>query len=204
MIRAVPLGVYVPGTSWIHRIPASAKFIAVLLLIPAVTFLPTQPWHVGIVTAAIAVLYVVARIPVRTAWTQFTPVIPILVGLGLYLWWQNGPVPAATAMLSIFTTLAAANLLTLTTTMEELLHTLERGLAPFGRFGLPVESISLAIALTIRLIPLMFITVNEVFEARKARGADFSFAAFGTPVLVRSIRRAESISEALLARGAAD
>ena len=84
------------------------------------------------------------------------------------------------------------------------MHSVEKMLLPFERFGLPVETITLAISLTLRLIPLQLATVNEVLDARKARGAGFSIVAFGTPVIIRSIRRARNIGDALLARGAGD
>ena len=130
--------------------------------------------------------------------------MPLIALLGLYLWWQNGPAQALTTAFGLVATLAAANLLTLTTTLEELMNGLERNLAPLRRFGVPVDTISLAVSVTIRLIPLMANTVNEVLDARKARGAGLSLTAFGTPVVIRSIRRAQSIGEALMARGAGD
>jgi len=95
-------------------------------------------------------------------------------------------------------------LLTLTTTIEEMMDALERALRPTARLGVPVDTIVLTISLTIRLIPLMLNTINEVLDARKARGAAFSITAFGTPVIIRSIRRAHHIADALWARGAGD
>ena len=106
--------------------------------------------------------------------------------------------------LSIFSAILIAFLLTLTSTVDEIMDSVETSLAPLGRFGFPVENVTLAMSLTIRLIPLMFATVGEVLDARKARGAGFSISAFGTPVLIRSIRRARAIGEALQARGFGD
>ena len=108
---------------------------------------------------------------------------------------------ALTLLIGLLATIAAANLLTLTTPVEELLAALDRALAPFGHTG---ELISLTIALTIRLIPLTLATANEVLAARKARGVGFSFSAFGIPLVIRSVRRAKMMGEALMARGAVD
>lgn len=58
--------------------------------------------------------------------------------------------------------------------------------------------------MTLRLIPLQLAAVDEALQARHARGASASLLAFGTPVVVRSIRRATGIAEALVARGALD
>ncbi|QPK82548.1 energy-coupling factor transporter transmembrane protein EcfT [Corynebacterium qintianiae] len=204
MISYVPLGVYVPGDTPLHRTPPTVKLLALLVFAVLITALPTQPWHTVAALFAVSVLYTLARIPFGTAVRQLTPVVPLVALLGAYLWWQNGPAQALTITFGLLATLAAANLLTLTTTIEQLMTALERNMAPLARFGLPVKNISLAISLTVRLIPLMLQTVNEVLDARKARGAGLSLAAFGTPVVIRSIRRAQNVGEALMARGAGD
>lgn len=154
--------------------------------------------------AVVAAGYAVARVPLRTASGQTAPVLPVLLVLGAFQWWQRGLEFALTTVLVLFASVAAAALLTLTTTIAELMAAVEKGLSPFERFGLPVETISLAVSLTLRLIPLQLATVHEVLAARRARGAGLSVAAFGTPVLVRSIRRARLLAEALIARGAGD
>lgn len=203
-MRHIPLGVHLPGDTAIHRLPAGVKFLALLAFILTSTFLVTGT-PVAAAWCAVALAgYVVARVPVRVALGQVLPVVPVLAVLGAFQWWQRGWEFALTTVLVLLASVAAAALLTLTTTIAELMAAIERGLSPFARFGLPVETISLAVSLTLRLIPLQLATVHEVLAARKARGAGFSIAAFGTPVLVRSIRRARLLAEALIARGAAD
>ena len=201
MIRELPLGVYIPGDTWLHRIGAALKFVLLVVFIIAVTALPTQLWHALVALVFVLVLYVWARIPARVAWRQLVPLLPVLLFLGVFMVWQNGVQSALTLLTDLLATIAAANLLTLTTPVEELLSALDRALAPFGRTG---ELISLTIALTIRLIPLTLATANEVLEARKARGVGFSITAFGIPLVIRSVRRAKMMGEALMARGAVD
>lgn len=203
-MRHIPLGVHLPGDTALHRLPAGVKFLALLTFILTSTFLVTDPLVATVWSAVVLAGYVVARVPVRVALGQILPVVPVLAVLGAFQWWQRGWEFALTTVLVLLASVAAAALLTLTTTIAELMAAIERGLSPFARFGLPVETISLAVSLTLRLIPLQLATVHEVLAARKARGAGFSIAAFGTPVLVRSIRRARLLAEALIARGAAD
>ena len=45
MIRELPLGVYVPGTTLLHRLDPALKFVLLVAFIVVVTALPTQPWH---------------------------------------------------------------------------------------------------------------------------------------------------------------
>lgn len=201
MIRELPLGVYVPGTTLLHRLDPALKFVLLVAFIVVATALPTQPWHAAAALVFVLVLYAWARIPAGLAWRQLVPLLPVLVFLGAFMAWQNGVARASTLLIGLLATIAAANLLTLTTPVEELLAALDRALAPFGRTG---ELISLTIALTIRLIPLTLATANEVLDARKARGVGFSFAAFGIPLVIRSVRRAKMMGEALMARGAVD
>ncbi|GAB3941328.1 energy-coupling factor transporter transmembrane component T family protein [Corynebacterium tapiri] len=196
----VPLGVYIPGTSVIHRTPVLLK-LAVLVAYVIVVALGA-PLIVAVPLVALG--YLCARIPVRIAAGQILPALPILVPLAAVQWWQASLAVALTTIIGLLATIAAAALMTLTTTVAELMDALERGLSPFARFGLPVETISLAISLTIRLIPLQLHSAQEILQARAARGASWSITAFGVPFIVRAIQRARKLAEALVARGVGD
>ena len=204
MRQNIPLGVYVPGTTIIHRLNPSIKFVSLIVFIIASTIWAHTLTHAGICLAAPLLLLAVAKIPPKIVWGQLWPPLPFLLFLGAFNWWQQGWEKALVVMLVIMSSIGMAAVLTLTTTVAEMLEALEKALSPTARFGVPVESISLAISLTIRLIPLQFATVGEVLDARKARGAEFSITAFGAPVMIRSIRRARVIGDALLARGVGD
>ena len=201
MIRELPLGVYIPGDTLLHRMAPALKFVLLVAFIIFTTVWPSEPWQSMSLLTFVLVLYAWARIPMGLAVRQLVPLLPVLLFLGAFMVWQNGIAAALTLLIGLLATIAAANLLTLTTPVQELLDALDRALSPFGRTG---ELISLTIALTIRLIPLTLATANEVLEARKARGAGFSVHAFGTPLVIRSVRRAKMIGEALMARGAVD
>ena len=114
--------------------------------------------------------------------------------------WELG----ITLFLQILASVIAATILTLTTRVSALMDTFDRMLAPLGKLGLPVSTISLAMYLTLRLIPLQVQAVREVLDARRARGASASVTAFGVPVIIRTIRRSRAMSDALLARGVGD
>ena len=201
---SLPLGVYVPGRTVIHRLPAGVKFLVLVVFILAVAVFAREPWQALAATALVATGLAVARIPARVALGQVLPVVPILILLGVFQWWQRGWELAVATVVGILATVAAAALLTLTTTITELMDAFDSGLRPFARFGLPVETITLAMAMTIRLIPLQAAAVHEVLEARKARGLGFSLAALGIPVVIRSVKRARDLGEALMARGVGD
>lgn len=200
----VPLGAYVDTGSVIHRLGAGWKLAALFVFVVATSLLIHTTWVAAALIPAVAIGYFIGAIPWRTALGQLSPPLVLLVPLAGFQWWQRGLAEATVMFFTVYAALMAAILVTLTTTVAEMMDALEGGLAPLARFGVPVELISLAMSLTIRLIPLMLHTVSEVLDARKARGAGASLAAFGTPVIIRSIRRARAIGEALAARGVGD
>lgn len=204
MPKNIPLGFYVDADTIIHRIPAAVKFLALISFI-LVTSLAVKTIAWAALSLSIPlVLFPVARIPLRVAVGQLAPPLYLLVALAAFQWWQKDLTSAVIMFLTIYAAVTAAVLLTLATKVSEMMDSFDRALAPLGRLGVPVENITLAMSLTIRLLPLMLGTVLEVLDARKARGATASLTAFGTPVIIRSIRRARAMGEALHARGVGD
>ena len=121
MIRNVPLGVYVPGTTIIHRMPPLVKFFILIIFILITSIWVTQPLVAGICVAGATVAFVLARIPLTIAIGQLWPPLPLLLCLGAFQWWQLGFSKAATVTLVIFASLMLAVLVTLTTTVEAMM-----------------------------------------------------------------------------------
>ncbi|MDN6258814.1 MAG: energy-coupling factor transporter transmembrane protein EcfT, partial [Corynebacterium sp.] len=194
-------------TSPVHRAAPGVK-LAVLSVFLVASAVLVDSWVGGTVCIALVLLVaLIARIPPRLLVRQLSGALPLLVFLGLMLWWRTDFQQAATMVTVLFSAVGGAVVLTLTTRVSEMMATFERMLAPFARFGVPVDQVSLALTLTLRLIPLQVQAVNDVLDARRARGsrsAAVSLTAFGVPVVVRTILRARSIADALRARGAAD
>lgn len=204
----VPLGLYVPGTSIVHRARPGIKILVLaVFLITTAILVKSWPVAVGCLVAVVLVATVIARVPLRALLRQLTLVLPMLLAVGLLLWWRTTGEKALTTVLVLLASISAALLITLTTRVAAMMDSFEKGLRPLARFGLPVDQISLALTLTLRLIPLQVQMVGEVLDARKARGsrsAGLSPVAFGVPVIVRTILRARGVADALRARGAAD
>lgn len=200
----IPLSVHVPGESVLHRAPAPAKLAGLIAFILVVSLGARTIATAGAAVAVAAAGYPVARIPARVAAWQMLGAVPILAGIAVLQAITASPAKAAVMFLSILACVVAATLLTLTTRVSEMMDALDRALAPLGRRGFPARTVSLALSLTLRLIPLQVAAVEEVLDARRARGAGGSPAAFGVPVVIRTVRRAEAMSDALLARGVGD
>lgn len=193
------IGVYHPGTSLVHRAPALVKLGLLAVLVTVVAVLPS-PIVLGAASVIVVVVFTAARVPARLAFSQVAPIlwvlafaVPVQVIFG---GWEAAAVMAARLVLAV--ALAAAY--TLTTPVTATLDAMQVLLRPLRRWIDP-DRVGLALALTIRCVPLLAELVREVLEARKARGAEGSLVALAVPVIVRALRTAEHLGEALIARG---
>jgi biotin transport system permease protein len=87
--RSLPLGIYRPGTTIWHRIPAGPKLGLVMLVSIAVVLL-RDPWAP---LAALAVALIVsrwARVPARAVWRGLRPFLVVVAVLGAFQWSQRG------------------------------------------------------------------------------------------------------------------
>ena len=197
----VPLGLYLNHKSPVHRLPTAPKLIIVIAFL-LLTGILVDTWLGGALALAIVTLaYAVAKVPPMVAFRQLRGAVIILALLSLLLWWRAGGEQALTTFLTLLAAIAMTILLTLTTRVSDIMDTLTTAMQPFARFGLPVETIALALSLTLRMIPLQVMAATEVLEARKARGTTGSILAFGVPVVIRTINRSKAMGDSLIARG---
>lgn len=196
------IGIFHPGTSLVHRMPALAKLALLAVVVTAVTLLH-WPAALGVASALVVGLFVLARIPARLAWQQITPILWVLAFTVPVQWIFAGWEAAATMGVRLVLAVALAAVYTLTTPVSATLDAMQVLLRPFRRWVDP-DRVGLALALAIRCVPLLADLVREVLEARKARGAEGSPTAFAVPVIVRALRTADHLGEALMARGVDD
>lgn len=197
------LAVYVPRDSVVHRLPAGTKL---LLLVPAAigVLALSQPWQVVVALAVIALLYAAARIPWRTTLEQVRPLLWFLLALGLFqlavAGWQRAVVVVG-AMLGL---VLLATLVSLTTRTTAMVDVVVRWLRPLRPVGVDPERVGLLVALGIRSVAVIIELAREVRQAQLARGASSSPLAFIVPLVVRTLRHADRLADALVARGVED
>ena len=198
------IGLYRPGTSVVHRMSPGWKLLLLVVAILATVIFARTPVEIGCVAVVAALLFAVAGIPVKVAVAQLRPVVWMLAIIGIFqvviTTWQRAVVVCGVLVISV----ALAALVTLTTRVTDMLDTVTRLLGPLRRFGVDPDRVGLMLALAIRCIPLLAGIVHEVGEARKARGLQWSMTALATPVLVRALRTADAMGDALVARGVDD
>jgi biotin transport system permease protein len=197
------IGLYQPGSSVLHRMPAGAKLTIMLVAMVGV-FLLHSWWALAIAAAVLAGLYAVARIPLRSTMAQLWPMRYLLLIVGTLQVFLAGWLPAVMVCGTLLVTVAIAALVTLTTRVSAMLDAVTALLRPLRRLGVDPDRVGLVLAMTIRCVPLMVTIVRAVSEARTARGLGFSVPAMAVPVVLRTLRSADALGEALIARGMDD
>ncbi|MBC3194395.1 energy-coupling factor transporter transmembrane protein EcfT [Pseudonocardia sp. C8] len=197
------LGLHEPGTSPLHRLPAGPSLLVVLAFVTG-TVLTADPRVLGAACGLVALGYLVARIPWRRVRPLLRTLAVLLVLIGAVQWWLLGPERALVIALRLVAAIAAASLFTLTTRVDDLVSAVQRGLGPLRRFGVDPERAGLLVGLTIQSVGTLAAIAGQVRAAARARGAGGSVTAFAVPFMIRTLRHAESLGEALAARGWGD
>ena len=196
-------GLYLPGTSPLHRAPAGFKL---LLLAVATTVLVAlrSPWAVAVGAVLVVGGYAVARLSASVLMAQVRPLRWVVLALLPFQWWQGGWRTATVVVGTMLVAVASAALVTLTTRVIDLLDVVERVAAPLRHIGARPDRLALLLALTLRAVPVLAATLDDVRDARRARGLERSPRALLVPLVVRTLRHADRLGEALVARGVDD
>lgn len=194
---------YQPGSSVLHRSAAGVKLLG-LLVFSTLLVAFQSPVTVLAGFVVVAGLYGVAGFGVRAIVRQVWPLRWFVIFLLPFQWWTAGWQAAVAVVGTLVVAVAGAALITLTTRVSDLLDVIARVLEPARVIGVDPERVALLLALTIRAVPVIAATLQEARDARRARGLERSTRALVTPVVVRTIRHADRVGDALAARGIDD
>ena len=194
------IGLYRPGASVLHRLPAGGKLAALLAVGVGSVLVRTPPQAAALLTVVL-LGYVVARLPAALLWQSVRPLLWVLVPLGVFqvvvAGWQRAVVVVAVMVALVL----LANLVTLTTRTTDLVDVVVRSSRRLTFLGVDPERLGLVLGLGIRSVPLVVDLATEVRDAQHARGRVSSPRAFAVPLIVGALRRADQMGDALAARG---
>ncbi|WP_424467582.1 energy-coupling factor transporter transmembrane component T family protein [Pseudoclavibacter helvolus] len=201
--RGAQLAVYVPGASPVHRLPAGLKLLALVAAGAAVLAI-SSPLAAGIAVAIALLGFAIAGLNLRYAWRGVRPTWIFLVGIFAFQWWSADLARAVGVVGSIVALVLAATLVSLTTRTAAMIDAIVWSLKPLRRFGVNPDRVALQLALGVRAVPLIAELAETARQAQYARGRRGSPRAFAVPLVVRALRRADNMSDALHARGLDD
>lgn len=194
---------YHPGTSLLHRSGAGVKLLGLLVFSTLLVAL-RSPVTVLVALVLVGGLYVIGGFGVKTLVEQAWPLRWFVLFLIPFQWWTAGWQVTVVVVGTLVVAVVGAALVSLTTRVTDLLDAITAFLGPTRAIGVDPERVALLLALTIHAVPVIAATLQEARDARRARGLERSTQALVTPVVVRTLRHADRVGEALAARGVDD
>lgn len=191
---------YRPGLSVLHRVPAGIKLVALATSALLLSLVLQTAATIGVALVAVGALYLLAGFGIRVIATELWRLRWLVLVLGVALAVFFSPLTAWISTGRVTALLLLASLLTLTTRMADLLEVLHRVLRPVHRVGVDADAVAMTLSLTITMVPVVAGFADQVRDAQRARGVRLGVRA-AVPLLVRALRHADEVSDALVARG---
>jgi biotin transport system permease protein len=191
---------YVPGHSWLHRLPGGLKLG--FLALAGGLLMWVHDWRVLLIASSVvSVLLWQTGVSLRMLWSCVRSLFWLLLALMLYTVLVQSVGHAMTVGLRVATLMLGAMVVSVTTSISQLMAVVLWLLSPLERLGwLNTQRVALAFGLTLRLIPELSVQWHDIREAQAARGLSANPLTMGVPMLLRTIRRAHDIAEAIDAR----
>lgn len=193
------LPLYIDRESSVHALPAALKLAAVTAASIGIFAVPSL-WFQVLVLAAAAALYPMAQLPMRAIARALKPVALLLAIICGLQFAAAGPWAAALTGLRILSLVLLAALVTLTTPFSEMIAVFTALAQPLRRAGVNHHRVGLALALAIRFIPVLLKDFQEIERARAARGARVPALMAAGPLLIKALRMAGTLGDAIEAR----
>lgn len=184
-----------------HDWPAGAK-LAGLCLATAGLFFVTDVRVLGAVLALVLGLYALpGAVFLRAGLRGLRVLWPFVVIVLVWHAVTGAPAQGLAIVLRLVSAVALANLVTMTTTLSDMIAVVHRLAAPLRVLGLPSRTLELAIALVIRMVPVMLERgrlLAQSWSARSARRASWRLV---FPFALAALDDADHVADALKARG---
>ncbi len=227
-MKDVAFGQYYPATSFVHKMDARVKILAVIAFIVAVFLV--KPFHfLGYLACFLFVVIatVCSRVPFMRVLKSMKAILFIIVlSAVLQLFFNSdgnvlvdwkfikitdlGLLNAGFLVARISLIVLGASILTLTTSPVELADGIESLMYPLKWIKFPVHEFALIMSIALRFIPTLLDETDRIIKAQKARGADFesgnilkrakALIPVLIPLLISSFRRADELADAMDAR----
>ena len=212
MLRDITIGQHFPGNSLVHRFDPRLKLVLTIAYI-VLLFAASNPLGLTLSILFLAVMYKVAKIPVKMIGKSLKPILPIVLftavlnlffvsGEGdplVHFWflsiYAEGVRYAVLMAVRVMALIAGTSLLTYTTSPIVLTDAIEQLLKPLGKLHFPVHELAMT---------------DKIMNAQKARGAQLDTGKMTDrvkalvpvliPLFISAFRRADELAMAMECR----
>lgn len=195
------ISLHSPVETWAHALPAGLK-LAALCALTLTLFFVRDPWLMGFAALAVLGLYGTAGKRFAIAgWRALRLLWPFVMVIALWHLLTQAYANGALIVLRMIAVVALANFVTMTTQLSELVEVVRLFTRPLARVGLRPQVLDLAIALVMRMVPVLVASGARLTESWRARSARRAGWPIVLPMAVLALDDADHVAEALRARG---
>ena len=184
-----------------HRIPAGLKLAVVCVFSVIVFANQLLLFRLGALVLVIALYVLAGREFMREGARMLRPFLVFVLIIGIWHLVTASYQDGALILLMLLASVGLANLVTMTSRLDDMIAVVRWCTAPMRRFGLSTRVLELAIALVIRFTPELIqngTALAEAWRARSARKAGWRILA---PFTIQALDGADHVALALRARG---
>ncbi|WP_293695671.1 energy-coupling factor transporter transmembrane component T [uncultured Agrococcus sp.] len=185
------ISLFIPGRGPLHRCPASVKVLGLAVLSLALALAPVSLVTIGAAAAVTAIAIALAALRPGIVLRDLLRTLPFVVFIGGTLWLLQDGLAAGTAAARILAIFTLASVLSRTTRVSDMMAAWPFRLS---------ERLALALSLIMTMIPALLTIGAQVRDAQRSRGLRPSLRRWIMPFLVLSLRHADDVDDALLAR----
>ncbi|MEP3301425.1 MAG: energy-coupling factor transporter transmembrane protein EcfT [Roseibium sp.] len=197
------ISLYLPGQSWLHRCSVRLKLfslaVASLLIFPI-----SDPRLLGVVLIVVVALYGSLGPQGLRQLKALKPLASLVAIIFLLHVVAGSWLEGVTAVLRLVAMVLLANLVSITTRMDDMMEAVMTLFAPLKVFGMSPRKPALAVTLVLRFAPVLLSVFSSLREAYQARCGKRTSWRLMAPFLLQSLAMSENVAEALSARGGAD
>ncbi len=191
----------IPERTWAHPVPVGWKLLFLLGLTVALYPISDLSVLAGVLTAAMFLAASLGRNVVRRSLKMLVPLV-IIISLVLLYHVIVGRLAAGIGVaMKLLTLIGVANLVTMTSRLDDMFALIMFLLAPLKRLGFRPEVPALAFALVLRFIPVLVHKGRYVSDAWKCRSPRRMSWPVLVPLCLVALDDAERVADAIRARG---
>lgn len=192
---------YVDGETPMHRLSARTKLLTLIFVSLVLFFVSSLTILIPCVVVA-AALYLALGMPWREALGRIDAILLAIAVLALATWYFNSPHEALALTFRILALVLLAAAITATTTIDAFMDEITIWLAPLEKIGLVrAADVGLALGLVLRFVPEILVRYETIREAHRARGLPVRPLTVFVPLIILTLKDADTIALAIDARG---
>lgn len=179
----------------------SPKFkLSSLMILGTIIFLISNLYFLISSFLIVSSLYFIAKFSLKKLFIEIRKILFFLIIIFFVHLFVDTWLEGLISIMRFSTLFLFSSLITLTTKTSAIIESIECFIKPLSIFGLNHKKVALAISLGLRFIPLLKEIYHEVLIAQKARGINKNTISLIVPIIIRSLKMADNIADAIEAR----